>query len=321
MKIAFTGGSYEENRTLAWDKERGFVSSSYSADGKLVCEGTRKEGKVSGKRTNREGKLEEFTVETPDDALPYMGFLLAATMPLRDGESWTRKELDEANGFAAKGELKFELHKDTITWDGKEIPVWRAEITRPADAKRKLTLWISDAREVVKINWGGNVQILSRESTANLYKKPEPAMKETAASTREWLELECEFEGATPEKLYDYFTKPELLIKWWPPAAEIEMKVGGKYRLIWKEQDWTLEGTVKEFDPGKKFVFTWRWNFTPKEEQTLEVTCTLTKTEKGAKLVIKHGPHAATEKGQKDREGYIAGWQQFVAALKEQVKK
>ncbi len=320
MKIAFTGGSYEESRALAWDKERRFVSSSYSADGKLICEGVRKEGKVSGQRMNKDGKLEPFTAETPDDALPYMGFLLAATMPLREGESWTRKELDEANGFAEKGELKFELHKDTVTWDGKEIPVWRAEITRPTDAKRKLTLWISDAREIVKINWGGNVQILSRESTANLYKKPEPAMKETAASTAEWLELEAEFEGASPEKLYDYFTKPELLIKWWPPAAEIEMKVGGKYRLTWKDQNWTLEGTVKEFDPGKKFVFSWHWNVNKPDEPTLEVTCTFTKTEKGAKLTIKHGPNAADAKGQDDRKGYIAGWNQFVAALKEQVK-
>ena len=99
------------------------------------------------------------------------------------------------------------------------------------------------------------------------------------------------------------------------------MKVGGKYRLTWKDQNWTLEGTVKEFDPGKKFVFSWHWNVNKPDEPTLEVTCTFTKTEKGAKLTIKHGPNAADEKGQQDRKGYIDGWNQFVAALKEEVKK
>lgn len=320
MKLAYTGGSYEEERALAWDKERRFVSSRYSADGKLVCEGTRAEGKVRGQRT-KDGKLEAFEVATPDDALPYMGFMLAATMPLADGETWTRRELDEANAFADKGEMKFELHKDTLTWDGKEIACWRVDVTKPNDEKRKLTLWVSGAREIVRVNWGNLVQVLSRESTKHLFKKPEPAMKETAGSSKEWLELECEFEGAEPQKIYDYFTKPELLTKWWPPEAEIEMKVGGKYRAIWKQQNWILEGTVKEFEPGKKFVFTWRWNETPKEAPTLEVHCTFEKTEKGARLVIRHGPNATDEKGQESRAGYIAGWQQFVAALKEELRK
>jgi uncharacterized protein YndB with AHSA1/START domain len=320
MKLAYTGGSYEEERALAVDKQRGFVRSSYSADGKLVCEGERSEGKVRGTRT-KDGKQQPFEIATPDDALPYMGFMLAATMPLAEGETWTRRELDEANAFADKGEMKFEMHKDTITWDGKELACWRVDVTKPNDEKRKLTLWVSNAREIVRVNWGNLVQVLSMQSTKHLFKKPEPAMKETNASTKEWLELEAEFEGATPEKLYDYFTKPELLTKWWPPEAEIEMKVGGKYRAIWKQQNWILEGTVKEFEEGKKFVFTWRWNETPAESPTLEVHCTFEKTEKGARMVIRHGPNATDEKGQESRAGYIAGWQQFIAALKEAVKK
>lgn len=320
MKLAQIGGSYEEERSLAFDKQRGFVRSSYSANGKGVYEVERSEGKLRGTHM-KDGKPETFEVATPEDALPTMGFMLAATMPLAEGETWTRRELDEANTFADKGEMKFELHKDTITWDGKEIACWRVDVTKPVDAKRKLTLWISSAREVVRVNWGNLVQVLSRDSTKDLFKKPEPAMKETSASTKEWLELEAEFEGATPEKLYDYFTKPELLTKWWPPEAEIEMKVGGKYRAIWKQQNWILEGTVKEFEPGKKFVFTWRWNESPAETPTLEVQCTFEKTEKGARLIIKHGPNTTDEKGQQDRAGYLAGWQQFVAALKEEVKK
>lgn len=171
MKLTHDGGRLEEERVLAIDKERRLVSASYSADGKLVCEGTRSGGKVSGRRS-KDGKLEPFEVATPDNALPSLGLLLAATMPLSDGEIWTRRELDEGNAFADRGEVKFALHKDTLTWEGKEIACWRVDVTKAGDETGRLTLWVSGAREIVRVNWGGVVQVLSREPTRHLYKRP-----------------------------------------------------------------------------------------------------------------------------------------------------
>ena len=321
MKVSFTGGEYKEDRFFEVDSKGRLVKAAYSAGDKPVSDAIRSDGKLVGKARGKDGNMAEVNVDLPDDATSYMCFLLAATLPQEKGAAWKGRELDEANSFADTGEVHIVCTgKDTLDWEGKALNCWRYELAKPQNERRKLTIWVSGAREIVKVSWGSTTQILSRTSTKELFRPIPPAMMETAGSTKEWLELECVIEGTTPEKLYDYFTKPELLVHWWPPEAEIEMKVGGKYRAIWKSQNQILEGTVTDFDPGKKFVFTWRWNETPKDAATLEVQVLFEKAEKGAKLTIRHGPNGIDEKGQEARKGYAAGWQPFVAKLKVAVK-
>ncbi len=74
---------------------------------------------------------------------------------------------------------------------------------------------------------------------------------------------------ASPEKVFDAWTNPEALTKWFGPTndftvplAEVDLRVGGAYRIQMKAPDGeihTAVGTYKEIIPAEKLVFTWAW--------------------------------------------------------------
>ncbi|MBA2395660.1 MAG: SRPBCC domain-containing protein [Ktedonobacteraceae bacterium] len=67
----------------------------------------------------------------------------------------------------------------------------------------------------------------------------------------------------TPDTLFNYWTAPELLQKWWPPEAEIEPHLGGAYHLYWRQMNWHLYGQYTDFVPGATLAFTWQWDHYP----------------------------------------------------------
>ncbi len=93
-------------------------------------------------------------------------------LPLKEGASLKLSELDEANGFADNGETTLTCRgKDAIDWEGKSLPCWKFELSNSKVNTRRMTIWVSAAREIVKVDWGGGVfQVLSPKSTKDLYK-------------------------------------------------------------------------------------------------------------------------------------------------------
>jgi uncharacterized protein YndB with AHSA1/START domain len=72
---------------------------------------------------------------------------------------------------------------------------------------------------------------------------------------------------ATAEQLFAAWTRPELLVRWWGPegvscpTAEIDLRVGGSYRIANRFRDGRLvwiEGTFEEIEPPRRLVYTWR---------------------------------------------------------------
>jgi uncharacterized protein YndB with AHSA1/START domain len=75
--------------------------------------------------------------------------------------------------------------------------------------------------------------------------------------------------AAPMENVFRAWTEPEQVKKWFGPAgsstpsAEIELRVGGKYRFGLQfpgEDIFYVSGTYREIDPPSKLVFTWRWD-------------------------------------------------------------
>lgn len=74
---------------------------------------------------------------------------------------------------------------------------------------------------------------------------------------------------APPEKVFDAWTNPKALTQWFGPTdeftvplAEVDLRVGGAYRIQMKSPDGELHtviGTYKEIIPSEKLVFTWAW--------------------------------------------------------------
>jgi uncharacterized protein YndB with AHSA1/START domain len=72
---------------------------------------------------------------------------------------------------------------------------------------------------------------------------------------------------ATPEKLFAAWTRPELLMCWWGPegvacpAAEIDLRVGGSYRIANRFPDGNIiwiAGMFEEIDAPRRLVYTWK---------------------------------------------------------------
>jgi len=83
------------------------------------------------------------------------------------------------------------------------------------------------------------------------------------------LRLEREFD-APPEEVFDAWTSPEVLRRWWAPAptwespgCEVDLRVGGRYRLTMREgeggQLHAVAGEYREIDRPRRLVYTWCW--------------------------------------------------------------
>jgi len=72
---------------------------------------------------------------------------------------------------------------------------------------------------------------------------------------------------ATPEKLFGAWTQPAHLVNWWGPqgvacpAAEIDLRVGGTYRIANRFPDGTvvwITGLFELIEPPHRLVYTWK---------------------------------------------------------------
>jgi uncharacterized protein YndB with AHSA1/START domain len=73
--------------------------------------------------------------------------------------------------------------------------------------------------------------------------------------------------NAPPKLVFDAYTKPELIKKWllgpdgWSmPVCEVDLRVGGKYRYVWKSdsdgREMGMGGVYREVVPAERIVVT-----------------------------------------------------------------
>src|SRR5262245_4029281 len=100
--------------------------------------------------------------------------------------------------------------------------------------------------------------------------------------------------------VYDAWTKPGLFKRWWVPksapisllSCELDVRVGGKYRLVFSHGDATMEffGKYLEVTPGSRLVWT------NDEGGDPGAVTTVTFEEKGGKtLVVVHDLYPSKE--------------------------
>ena len=314
MKLAFEGGTYEETRSLATDAAGEIRSSAYHAFGNLVCSGERKGGTwvvttvEEGKPARREAP------PPPTGATTGMGFVLASAVPRGEGGGFVRVELDEANGLRSLGETSFRwAGKAEREWEGERLLVHRI-VVRKANGN-ELPLEVAGDGRIVAMDWGGgNVMVLSKTSTRDLFRPAPPAA--AVVSEGAHLILRADLAAFTPQEVFDHFTKKELLAAFWPPEAEVEAKVGGKYHLDWPGPGWKLRGTVRVWEPGRRLAFTWKWEHTPEAPELL-MTIDLAPAEGGGTTVtLTQGPYRDTPEDARERSGHVRGWQDVFGRLR-----
>lgn len=71
---------------------------------------------------------------------------------------------------------------------------------------------------------------------------------------------------ATPERLFEAWTRPDQLMQWWGPegvtcsAAEVDLKIGGAYRIANRFPDGQLlwiTGSFEAIEPPHRLVYSW----------------------------------------------------------------
>lgn len=118
--------------------------------------------------------------------------------------------------------------------------------------------------------------------------------------------------AAPPDRVWQAFTDPAALAAWfWPHldnTVEIDLRPGGRYRIVGVSAGIAVSGTYVEVAPPKRLVFTWQWDG---EEVLSRVSLELTDAAEGTRLLLVHDqlPDDAA------RDRHAQGWQDCLDRL------
>jgi uncharacterized protein YndB with AHSA1/START domain len=324
LHIAYEGGSYEEERTVTHDTQNRLRYSRMKT-GKSTIEGEvsgydSKEGPVI-KGAADKGERKELSVLVKADATTGMGFVLAPGLKLETGAELKRTEYNEADNFSESGTLTLTVEdREEVEVPAGKFNAWKVLVKR---SKSTTSVWVSEDRRIVQVDWGtNNLMKLHGEPTKELF-KPEPLpYTELEPDNAKQLKLSGDFPGFTLDEMWKHWTTNELMAKWWPQEADIEAKVGGKFIMMWKDEEgadvWTLDGKITALEERRKLGFSWKWRQMP-DDAELEVTVEFSEIEGGVRLKVTHGTYADVEA--KEGSGHLEGWQFFGTKLKNLKKK
>ena len=116
---------------------------------------------------------------------------------------------------------------------------------------------------------------------------------------------------ATPERVFEAFTRPELARLWMSPGpmkvaeVELDVRVGGAYRIVMvgpAGETHIVGGVYEEIVPNEKLVYTWKWTDAEEVTQvTIELVATGTDQ---TELILTHEGFAEIETRDKHEEGW-----------------
>jgi len=132
----------------------------------------------------------------------------------------------------------------------------------------------------------------------------------------EQLRLERTF-AAPREEVFRAWTQPEVLRRWWAAApdwegtrAEVDVRVGGRYRLSMRDpqsgDEHTVGGEYVEIDPPARLVYTWTWEGGDADSPSAGSMVTVEFLEDGERttVVLTHDGIA----DERSRDQHAQGW-------------
>jgi uncharacterized protein YndB with AHSA1/START domain len=119
----------------------------------------------------------------------------------------------------------------------------------------------------------------------------------TATKTKDDVTLRMErIIAASPERLFELWTQPEELVKWWGPEGfttpkqAMDVRPGGRWRTTMRSpdgKDHTVSGIYRALEPPKRLVFTWGWDDDAgMRGHETEITVTFDPTPGGTRMVL-----------------------------------
>src|SRR5713101_6254482 len=140
---------------------------------------------------------------------------------------------------------------------------------------------------------------------------------ELVDTTSDRITIVEDYPSLDPGLLFDYWTSPDLLTKWWSTKSELQPELGGTYHFSWPKQDWHLRGKFTMFDRGKALGFTWKWDHEP-VDVTRVTLLFQSMPNGGTRLTLHHEGYAKSREGKGTRDEHVEGWIFFLRKLQEQ---
>ena len=120
--------------------------------------------------------------------------------------------------------------------------------------------------------------------------------------------------AAPPERVFEYWTEPELFTKWMGPEGfdipsyDYDLRPGGQWRQTLRAPDgreMTVRGVFRAVEPPRRLVYTWQWDTdVGSGTNETEVTVTFESAPGGTRLRLVH--EKFQDKNQRDNHGW--GW-------------
>ncbi len=122
--------------------------------------------------------------------------------------------------------------------------------------------------------------------------------------------------AAPREKVFRAWTDPQEVKRWFhppgyeTPSAEIDLRVGGKYRLGMRKlpdgEVFYLSGTYREVRRPERLVYTWQWEAEPELGDTL-VTVEFHDRGGSTEIVLTHELFPTEKARQEHEQGWGGG--------------
>ncbi len=133
--------------------------------------------------------------------------------------------------------------------------------------------------------------------------------------------------AATPERLFELWTDPEELAKWWGPEGfttptyAMDVRPGGRWHTTMRRPDGSehvVSGIYRAIEPPKRLVFTWGWDDDAgMRGHETEITVTFEPAPGGTRMMLVQQTFVDTD----SRNRHEHGWgSSFVCLAREAAK-
>lgn len=129
---------------------------------------------------------------------------------------------------------------------------------------------------------------------------------------------------APPERVWQAWTDPALMLRWFGPHhthaehAEGELRLGGGFRVVLREDSGERHeaiGRYAEIAPPHRLVFAWNWASTP--ERVSRVTVLLRPVPEGTELTLTHDRFADAATATRHTRGWTESLEKLLVLLGE----
>ncbi|HTD58368.1 MAG TPA: SRPBCC domain-containing protein [Solirubrobacteraceae bacterium] len=138
---------------------------------------------------------------------------------------------------------------------------------------------------------------------------------EITKPTETSLRVERTFDAPT-EDVFDAWTNPEVLRRWWrpnpgwvTPVAEVDLRVGGRYRISMEDPETgtkhTAGGEYSEVSRPQRLVYSWQWEQDDGQpDHVSTVTVSFHADGERTNVVLEHSGLVSSE----SRDSHTHGW-------------